>query len=188
MELEVLLLLLLMVVMIGTFASTVAVGLGLTFHIVVAAADSSGGDVGGMEGSTDTASGPIANHRCHNVQLPDCSRRLLIVYRANAADDRGRDLRFGITFCSYDCTMLLMLLLLLLLVLLTVTLIITAPNARASLGSGDQIPSLLLLVVLLTFRGILLAGRLRAVASCRCRCACCRSRRTVAAAAVGLGY
>lgn len=174
-------LLLLMVMMIGTFASTVAVGLGVTLHIVVAAG--SGGDVGGMEGSTDTASGPIANHRCHNVQLPDRSRRLLVVYRANAADDRGRDLRFGITFCSYDCTMLFLLLLLLL--LLTVTLAITT-GARASLGPGDQLPSLLmLLVVPLTFRGILWAEALRTlrVVTSRCRwwCTRCRSRRTAAA-------
>lgn len=143
-------------------------------NIVVAAAGS-GGDVGGVEGSTDTTSGPIANHRCHNVQLPDRSRRLLIVYRANATDNRGRDLRFGITFCSYDCTMLLMLLLLLLLllVLLTVTLVITAATVRASLGSGNQIPLLLkllmllllLLVVLLTFRRVLSAGGLQIVAS-----------------------
>lgn len=184
MKLEMLLVLLLMVMMIGTFASTaVAVGLWVTLHIVVAG---SGGNVGGVEGSTRTApSGPIANHRCHNVQLPDSSRRLLIVYRANAADDRGRDLCFGITFCSYDCTLLLMLLLwlvLMLLLLLTVTLIITGTAARANLGPGDQIPSLLLLVVLLSFRGILLAGG--GVASCCCRwwCTCCRSRRTAAGA------
>lgn len=73
---------LLLVIMIGTFASTaVAVGQRVTLHIVVAA--------GGVEGSTDTASGPIAS-RCHNVQLPDRSRRLLVVNRANAADDRRR--------------------------------------------------------------------------------------------------
>lgn len=38
-------------------------------------------------------------------------RRLPVVDRANAADDRGRDLGFGITFCSYDCTVILLLLL-----------------------------------------------------------------------------
>lgn len=160
MELEMLLL----VIMIGTFASTaVAVGQGVTLHIVVAA--------GGVEGSTDTASGPIAS-RCHNVQLPDRSRRLLVVNRANAADDRRRDLRFSITFCSYDCTMVLLLVVLL---LLTVTLVITA--TRASLGPGGQIP-LLLIPVILAFRGILLAGlcALRVVASCRW-CACSRSLR-----------
>lgn len=160
MELEMLLL----VIMIGTFASTaVAVGQGVTLHIVVAA--------GGVEGSTDTASGPIAS-RCHNVQLPDRSRRLLVVNRANAADDRRRDLRFSITFCSYDCTMVLLLVVLL---LLTVTLVITA--TRASLGPGGQIP-LLLIPVVLAFRGILLAGlcALRVVASCRW-CACSRSLR-----------
>lgn len=49
------------------------------------------------------------------VQLPDraaAGRRLPVVDRANAADDRGRNLGFGITFCSYDCTVLLLLLLL----------------------------------------------------------------------------
>lgn len=144
--------LMMVVMMIGTFASTVAVGLWMAVHIVVAC----GGDFGGgVEGSTRTASGPIAN-RCHNVQLPDRSRRLLIVNRANTADDRGRDLRFSITFCCYDCTMLLLLLLL----LMTVTLIITATRASL-LGPGDQFPLLLLMLVAVVlaaaFRGILLA-------------------------------
>lgn len=176
----VMMLLLLMVMMVGTFTSTVAVSLRMTLHIVVAG---SGGDVGGVEGSSGTASGSISA-RCHNVQLPDCSRRLLIVYRANAADDRGRDLRFSITFCGYDCTMLLLLLL-----LLPVTLVIT--TTRSSLvGPGDQILLLLLLLVLvvLPFRGILLAGlrALQTVASCHRRCACRRrSRRTAAAARLG---
>lgn len=59
------------------------------------------------------------------VQLLDCvataaaavgaGRRLSVVDRANAADDRGRDLGFGITFCSYDCTAVMLILLLLLL-------------------------------------------------------------------------
>lgn len=146
------LMMMVMVVMIGTFASTVAIGLWVAAHIVVAC----GGDFGGgVEGSTRTASGPIAN-RCHDVQLPDCSCRLLIVNRANTADDRGRDLRFSITFCCYDCTMLLLLLL-----LMTVTLIITATRASL-LGPGDQFPLLLLLmlvavVLAAAFRGILLA-------------------------------
>lgn len=141
--------LMMVVMMIGTFASTVAVGLWVAVHIVVAG----GGDFGGgVEGSTRTASGPIAN-RCHNVQLPDRSRRLLIVNRANTADDRGRDLRFSITFCCYDCTMVLLLL------LMTVTLIITATRASL-LGPGDQFPLLLLMlvaIVLAAVRGILLA-------------------------------
>lgn len=146
-----LLMMMMVVMMIGTFASTVAVGLWMAVHIVVAC----GGDFGGgVEGSTRTASGPIAN-RCHNVQLPNRSRRLLIVNRANTADDRGRDLRFSITFCCYDCTMLLLLLL-----LMTVTLIITATRASL-LGPGDQFPLLLLMLVAVVlaaaFRGILLA-------------------------------
>lgn len=148
MVLLLMMMLMMVVMMIGTFASTVAVGLWVAVHIVVAG----GGDFGGgIEGSTRTASGPIAN-RCHNVQLPDRSRRLLIVNRANTADDRGRDLRFSITFCCYDCTMLLL--------LMTVTLIITATRASL-LGPGDQFPLLLLLmlvaVVLAAVRGILLA-------------------------------
>lgn len=60
------------------------------------------------------------------VQLLDCvataaaaavgaGRRLSVVDRANAADDRGRDLGFGITFCSYNCTAVMLILLLLLL-------------------------------------------------------------------------
>lgn len=81
-------LLMMVMMMIGTFASTAAVGLCVTWvHIVVAGSGDFGG---GVEGSTRTASGPIAD-RCHNVQLPDRSRRLLIVNRANTADDRGRD-------------------------------------------------------------------------------------------------
>lgn len=145
-----LLMMMMVVMMIGTFASTVAVGLWVAVHIVVAGSGDFGG---GVEGSTRTASGPIAN-RCHNVQLPDRSRRLLIVNRANTADDRGRDLRFSITFCCYDCTMLLLLLL-----LMTVTLIITATRASL-LVPGDQFPLLLLMlvaIVLAAFRGILLA-------------------------------
>lgn len=146
-----LMMLMMVVMMIGTFASTVAVDLWMAVHIVVAC----GGDFGGgVEGSTRTASGPIAN-RCHNVQLPDRSCRLLIVNRANTADDRGRNLRFSITFCCYDCTMLLLLLL-----LMTVTLIITATRASL-LGPGDQFPLLLLMLVAVVlaaaFRGILLA-------------------------------
>lgn len=47
-------------------------------------------------------------------------RRLPVVDRANAADDRCRDLGFGITFCSYDCTVMLILLLLLKLSLMVV--------------------------------------------------------------------
>lgn len=152
MVLLLMMLMMMMVVMIGTFASTVAVGLWVTWvHIVVACGGNFGG---GVEGSTRTASGPIAN-RCHNVQLPDRSCRLLIVNRANTADDRGRDLRFSITFCCYDCTMLLLLLL-----LMTVTLIITATRASL-LGPGDQFPLLLLMLVAVVlaaaFRGILLA-------------------------------
>lgn len=123
-----LLLLIMMMMMIGTFASTVTVAL-TTSHIVVA--DGSGGNVG-VERIAGVASGPIAN-RCHNVQLSDRCRRLMIVDRANAADNRGRNLRFSITFCSYDCTVLLLLLLLVmvllqLLLLLAMTLIITTAD------------------------------------------------------------
>lgn len=135
------LLLQLMMIMIGTFASTVAVSL-ITSHIVVA--DDGGGGYVGVEGIAGAASGPIAD-RCHNVQLPDRCRRLVIVDRANAADNRGRNLRFSITFCSYDCTVLLLLLVVLLLLLLAVTLIITTTDTVL----------LLLMMIVLTF-GILL--------------------------------
>uniref|UniRef100_A0A8D8HNN9 (northern house mosquito) hypothetical protein n=1 Tax=Culex pipiens TaxID=7175 RepID=A0A8D8HNN9_CULPI len=45
------------------------------------------------------------------VQLLDraaAGRRLPVVDRANAADYRGRNLGFGVTFCSYDCAGMLL--------------------------------------------------------------------------------
>lgn len=71
-------------------------------------------------------------------------RRLPVVDRANAADDRCRDLGFGITFCSYDCTVMLILLLLLKLSLMVV-------NATSTL---------LLLLLLITGRPADLRRRL----------------------------
>lgn len=70
---------------------TVAVGL-VTSYIVVVAGSCAVVVVVGVEGIAGVASGPIAD-RCHNVQLPGRCRRLVIVDRANAADDRGRDLK-----------------------------------------------------------------------------------------------
>lgn len=45
----------------------------------------------------------------HVLDRTAAGRRLPIVDRANAADDRGRNLGFGITFCGYDCTVMLLL-------------------------------------------------------------------------------